>query len=229
MGAKVVGRERSAFPCLLGLVAFQWWHSCVLSHTARSFIGQPAPHAPYTRCCSVLPCARAVQLSSGCAIGPPRCWRYCCSHWLPSCAVSCPFPAARACMGLPGAVGSSTSAACMRRLHAPCPPLSPPALSSHPIDACIADAGVMHGSGTDEWGVRGNAAVCFLTLGILSGATSLSLFGFGARVIWWREQERGIKSLSYFLAATCIQAVGAWASGLVWSEYMRCAPQQTMS
>ncbi|KAL4458314.1 hypothetical protein ABPG75_013179 [Micractinium tetrahymenae] len=66
--------------------------------------------------------------------------------------------------------------------------------------------GVMHGTGADEWQVRGNAAICFLTLGILSGATSLSLFG-SARVVWWREQERGIRSLSYFLAATFTQAV----------------------
>lgn len=67
----------------------------------------------------------------------------------------------------------------------------------------------MHGAGADEWEVRGNAAICFLTLGILSGATSLSLFG-GARVVWWRERERGVRSLSYFLAATCTQAVGGW-------------------
>lgn len=66
--------------------------------------------------------------------------------------------------------------------------------------------GVMHGTGADEWQVRGNAAICFLTLGILSGATSLALFG-STRVVWWREQERGVRSLSYFLAATCTQAV----------------------
>lgn len=71
----------------------------------------------------------------------------------------------------------------------------------------------MHGTGADEWEVRGNAAICFLTLGILSGATSLSLFG-SARVVWWREQERGVRSMSYFLAATCTQAVGGFGLGV---------------
>ena len=49
----------------------------------------------------------------------------------------------------------------------------------------------------------------FLSLGVLSGATSLSVFGFSARLTWWREQERGVKPLSYFLASSAINLVGA--------------------
>lgn len=48
----------------------------------------------------------------------------------------------------------------------------------------------------------------FLSLGVLSGATALSVFGFSARLTWWREQERGVKPHSYFLAATVINLFG---------------------
>jgi hypothetical protein len=68
----------------------------------------------------------------------------------------------------------------------------------------------MHGPAGDEWKVRGNAAMAFLTLGVLSGATALPLFGFAARVVWWREQERGVRSVSYFAAATAVNLVGEW-------------------
>ena len=68
----------------------------------------------------------------------------------------------------------------------------------------------MHGTAWDERRVRGNTAMAFLTLGILSGATSLSVFGFGARVVWWREQASGVKPASYFLAATAVNLVGEW-------------------
>lgn len=48
----------------------------------------------------------------------------------------------------------------------------------------------------------------FLALGVLSGATALSVFGFSARLTWWREQERGVKPHSYFLASTVINLFG---------------------
>ncbi|PRW59962.1 white-brown complex 30 [Chlorella sorokiniana] len=64
--------------------------------------------------------------------------------------------------------------------------------------------GVMHGSDGDEWTARGHIAMVFLSLGVLSGATALSVFGFSARLTWWREQERGVKPHSYFLASTVV-------------------------
>lgn len=67
----------------------------------------------------------------------------------------------------------------------------------------------MQGPGGNEWNVRGNTALAFLALGLLSGATALPLFGFSARVVWWREQERGVKPFSYFLAASVVGLIGA--------------------
>lgn len=55
----------------------------------------------------------------------------------------------------------------------------------------------------------------FLALGVLSGATALSVFGFSARLTWWREQERGIKPHSYFLASTIVNLFGG-CSQLLW-------------
>lgn len=72
-------------------------------------------------------------------------------------------------------------------------------------------AGMMQGSAVDEMKVRGNAMLAFLALGLLSGATSLPLFGFTARIVWWREQERGVNSLSYYLASTMVSMIGEWA------------------
>ena len=83
---------------------------------------------------------------------------------------------------------------------------SPPSPGSAPTS--LSPAGIMQGPGGNETKVRGNAALAFLALGLLSGATSLPLFGFSARVVWWREQERGVRPLSYFLAATVVSLVG---------------------
>lgn len=69
----------------------------------------------------------------------------------------------------------------------------------------------MHGSGGDEWVARGRTGMVFLTLGVLCGATALSVFGFAARLVWWRERERGIRAPSYFLAATTVNLVGECA------------------
>lgn len=68
---------------------------------------------------------------------------------------------------------------------------------------------MMHGSGGDEMQLRGHTGMIFLTLGVLSGATSLGVFGFSSRLTWWREQERGVRPLSYFLAASTVNMVGA--------------------
>lgn len=63
----------------------------------------------------------------------------------------------------------------------------------------------------------------FLALGVLSGATALSVFGFSARLTWWREQERGVKPHSYFLASTVINLFG----GCSRLASLCCAPPVT--
>ena len=71
----------------------------------------------------------------------------------------------------------------------------------------------MHGTAWAETDVRGHTAMLFLSLGVISGATSLSTFGFSARVVWWRERERGVNPLSYFLASTAVQLLGGGRGG----------------
>lgn len=58
----------------------------------------------------------------------------------------------------------------------------------------------------------------FLSLGVLSGATALSVFGFSARLTWWREQERGVKPHAYFLASTVINLFGGCSQLLAGAE-----------
>ena len=71
----------------------------------------------------------------------------------------------------------------------------------------------MHGTAWAESDVRGHTAMLFLSLGVISGATSLTVFGFSARVVWWRERERGVNPLSYFLASTAVQLLGGAGLG----------------
>ena len=74
--------------------------------------------------------------------------------------------------------------------------------------------GAMHGTDSVPTDVRGQSCVILLTLGILSAATSLSVFG-RERLIFWRETASGVAVLPYFLANTAVNLVDIVLNPLV--------------
>ena len=57
----------------------------------------------------------------------------------------------------------------------------------------------MHGTAGKEWDLRGHVALIMLTLGIISAATALPVFGRD-RVVFWREKSAGVGRLGWAAA-----------------------------
>lgn len=69
-----------------------------------------------------------------------------------------------------------------------------------------AACGAIHGTGWGISDIQGHEALVMLTLGVLSAATSLSVFGKD-RLVFSRERSSGIGVLPYFLANTALNLI----------------------